>query len=550
MADWLDLVTRGLERFTALIDPGAPVGPETRDHKRGALLWAPRHPHRRVAQIVREAERDMERWQRALLRAHPDDAPGVRLLGQGGLTLRQETEGLALVGAPGTGKTVTLRRIIQQALQRGDLVVVHDAKGEYSEWLLAAYPMVTALLAPWDRRARPWVLGEDLCTRLDAQDGAAAFIPEVVGDRNPFWRAAARGVLEGVLLTEIADHTGTDAPWSWRDLWDDWFSVGRTATARRLARSAEGRAAASTIAGDAVKASSEDVWATLLSIIAPLKHLAAAWPEAAPARSISVRAWLAGASSQVVILPTLSQYHELGKVVARLWVEASARQLLSMPDSATRRVWFVLDEVPVLGDLPALLRLTTHSRAKGGRVAMGTQDLGQLRAAWGRDRATALLNSCAALMVFRTSDPDLAEYSARALGRREVTEWSPSSGEHHGHDDSRSSGWSAHTREEFVVMPSELAQLPPLVAYTRVAGWPQVMPWRWTPPEELTMKAPVVDEAAWVSEPIALDVAASGGARPSIPPPPPVERERPSGEQERPPRGRGADNSGELGVSR
>lgn len=515
--DWRDWVNRGLERLTEVVDPGTPVHDDHREHRRGAQLYRDRRSHASNVVRVHDAERSMLAWERDLLRNDPGDAPGVRLLGNGGLTQRQETEGIALVGAQGVGKTTMMRRVIRQAISRGDLVCVHDAKGEYTQWLKAAHPATTALLAPWDKRAARWLLGEDLRTRLDAQDGAATFVPDIPGDRQPFWRAASRGVLEGVLLDEIAEHHGRSALWSWGDLWCDWFARGRPATVARLSRSAEGRAAASVITGKAEKASSEDVWSTLVSIINPLKHLAAAWPDANPERAISVRAWLARATPyQVVILPTIAGYEELGKTVSRLWVQLMARQLLSMPDSRERRVWVVLDEVPRLGEVPALLELQTRSRAKGGRICVGTQDVGQLRAVWGRDRAMALLN-VGTLVVFRTSDPELAEWAAKALGRRELTEWQQSRGEHHGHEDTRSHSWTAHTREEYLVLPSELAQLPPLVAYTRVAGWPFVMPWSWSTPASDDQQTAVVEEADWVSCPIDLDDKGDGAGGAPVP---------------------------------
>jgi len=509
--DWLDRVRSALEWLTERIDPGTPVDDSTRQHLRGARLWhAP--AHLRGDALIRHAGRDMRRWEGALLRAHPGDAPGVRLLAGGGLTKRQETEGLALIGAPGVGKTLTLRRIIRQAISRGDLILVHDAKGEYTSALLAGYPLQTALLAPWDTRAVPWILGADLRTRMDAADGAATLVPDIPGDRQPFWRQAARAVLEGVLLDEIAEHHGT-TPWTWADLWRDWLVRGHKATAARLSRSGEGRAAATFIAGETKRASPEEVWSTVMSLVAPLKHLAAAWPEAAPARSISVHSWLAGETpSRVVILSTLPQYRELGKAVARLWIELTARQLLSMPDSRDRTVWFIVDEVATLGELPALLQLAVQGRAKGARIAVGTQDIGQLRAAWGRDRAMSLLNACSTLLLFRTSDVELAEWGAKALGRAEVAEWSPSEGQHHGEHSGRSSGWTQHIRESDVVLPSELAQLPPLTVFVRVPGWPRVMPWRWAPPAAgPVIAAPVVLEADWVSRPIALDDGDPGG---------------------------------------
>jgi len=464
-----------------------------RKHIRGARLWSPRTPRR----YSEELQRQMLAWEQQL--AGDPERLGLRLYGRAGLTRHQEVQHLGLIGAAGAGKTQIGAMLTAQAIQRQDLVIAVDAKGDLTSWLLGAYPTACQLIAPWDARSPSWVLSDDVRTRIDAEDFALALIPHAAEGRDKFW-AAARTIVETLTL-----HLASEGcPWSFADLWT-WVARGPEQVSTYLARSPEGRVVLPLLTGNARRASVEDIWTTVLAFLGPLRHLAEAWPVPHDAASRwSVKQWLAGAASRVIVLPLPSAYAVLGQTAARLILDRVGSQLLMLPDSDERRIVFFLDEFSSLGEMRSVKELLIRARSKGAVCIVCLQDIGSLQAAWGRDEASSLLNALGTLIALRTSDPDLSEWVARALGRRELEEWRSLESYHLGGDGTVSRYQQVHTREEWAIMPSELSQLRPLTAFVRAPGWPLICAMSWTYMNRIG-GAPSVVEAEWVARPVRFD---------------------------------------------
>jgi len=492
---WDSLLNAGRRLAEALEPDQDPDSADPqRKHVRGARVWSPRTPRR----YCEDLQRQILAWEQQL--GGDPARPGLRLYGRAGLTRHQEVQHIGLIGAAGAGKTQIGAMLVEQAIQRQDLVVAADAKGDLTNWLLGAYPTACQLIAPWDARSPSWVLSDDVRTRIDAEDFALALIPHTAEGRDKFWAVAARTIVEALTLHLVSE----GHPWSFADLWM-WVTRGPEQVSDYLARSSEGRVFLPLLTGKAKRASVEDIWTTVLAFLGPLRHLAAAWPVRGDAASRwSVTRWLARGASQVIVLPLPSAYAVLGRSAARLVLERVGSQLLMLPDSVDRRIVFFLDEFSSLGEMRSVKELLVRARSKGAVCIVCLQDIGSLQAAWGRDEASALLNALGTLAALRTGDPDLSEWVARALGRRELEEWRSLESRHHGHDEAISRSEQVHTREEWAIMPSELSQLRPLTGFVRAPGWPLIcaMSWAYT---NRTGVAPSVVEAEWVSQPVRFD---------------------------------------------
>ncbi len=465
-----------------------------RKHIRGARVWSPRTPRRHSEEL----QRQILAWERQL--GGDPARMGLRLYGRAGLTRYQEVQHIGLIGAAGAGKTQIGTMLTEQAIQRQDLVIAVDAKGDLTSWLLGTYPAACQLIAPWDARSPSWVLSDDIRTRIDAEEFALALIPHAVEGRDKFWTVAARAIVETLMLHLVSEGRA----WSFADLWG-WVARGPEQVSTYLARSPEGRVVLPLLTGTVKRASVEDIWTTVLAFLGSLRHLAAAWPVPADAMlRWSVTRWLAGGASQVIVLPLPSAYAVLGQTAARLVLDRVGSQLLMLPDSDDRRIVFFLDEFSSLGEMRSVKELLVRSRSKGAVCIVCLQDIGSLQAAWGRDEASSLLNALGTLIALRTSDPDLSEWVARALGRRELEEWRSLESYHLGGDGTVSRYQQVHTREEWAIMPSELSQLRPLTAFVRAPGWPLICSMSWTYVNR-PGAAPSVVEADWVSKPVRFD---------------------------------------------
>ena len=481
----------GLQWFADAIDPEAVAAHDDPHHRRGPMLWTPRGSSER--QRYRLLVRTARRWTASI--RPPGDEVGVEVYPGVRISMSRETHGGLALGAPGAGKTQILAPVLQQAIVRGDMVIVWDAKLELTPWLLSEWPDLVCLLAPWDTRTAVWSLSADIRTRLDCAAAAQSWIPPSPAERQPYFSNAARSVLEAILLHLAA----SGRPWSWDNVWDA-LATGREAAAAWLATTREGQAAAEAIGGKAQKASAEDVWSTLAVALAPLRDVAQGWRGAA---GLSLRAVAHGHfPSTVVVLPCPATFRTLAIPVARLAIEMIAREVLSAPEDPRRRLWFVLDEFASLGRMDAVADVLVRGRSKGARVWASLQDLGQLRAAYGRDLAQSIVNAFSTLFVVRVADPELSESAARALGRRQVEERLATRSEHRSEHGGETVGEHISIREEYVVLPSQIQSFHPLEGILRVAGWPLLhlrWPYRGMPPG-----APAVDPDTWATGSVTL----------------------------------------------
>jgi Type IV secretion-system coupling protein DNA-binding domain len=96
---------------------------------------------------------------------------GVALMPSVPLGREREARHFLIVGSVGGGKTQTMLHLINEALVRGDGLLVLDTKGDMMGGLPAdGAPL---LVAPHDRRSLVWDVAADCCIKQDARELAA-----------------------------------------------------------------------------------------------------------------------------------------------------------------------------------------------------------------------------------------------------------------------------------------------------------------------------------------------------------------------------------------
>jgi len=110
-----------------------------------------------------------------------------------------ETEHILVCGAPGSGKGVAIKELLDQIRARGDRAILYDPSGE--EYVPVYYRHGrNVLVNPLDARSRPWTLWGDVREAYDYASLAASIIPESERVNDPFWREGPRGLFEAVAL--------------------------------------------------------------------------------------------------------------------------------------------------------------------------------------------------------------------------------------------------------------------------------------------------------------------------------------------------------------
>jgi type IV secretory pathway TraG/TraD family ATPase VirD4 len=152
--------------------------------------------------------------------------------------------------------------------------------------------------------------------------------------------------------------------------------------------------------------------------------------------------------------------------LANLWLDLIVGRLLGSADQR-RKIWIVVDELPVLGRQAKLETLVTRGRKRGLAAVLGFQSIAQLRRIYGHEQAAVLASMPSTKLILRVDEPETAAFLARQIGEREilVEEIGMSAGQ----DDHR---FSIHPtrRTEAVVMAAEIQRLPKLEGYLCVAG--------------------------------------------------------------------------------
>lgn len=281
-----------------------------------------------------------------------------------------EKAGILLVGRPGSGKSVILEGLLHQALMRGDRVVALDVKGGLSRRLAGHGPKVLALSGS---DCTVWGIGQDLVDDADADEFAAALIPE---SRDPVWSEGSRLILSA-LVQYLHERHG--ANWGWREL---TAILAQPVEALEATIRAHAPEIANLISRRAEPA--QFVVSLMFNLAshvgAPAKRFARL--ERQGARPLSLRAWSRpGADRQPIILRYDLQRRERSASFVRLALRILSGTLLGdeIPDGEDTRTWIFADEVTRVGRSEAVLDLAALGRSRGVRLVATVQSPAQLR---------------------------------------------------------------------------------------------------------------------------------------------------------------------------
>lgn len=335
------------------------------------------------------------------LRIHPSLPP---------LSLTAETLHFFILGGVGSGKTQTLTPWIRAAQARGDKSIIHDVKGDFTSSLPSFI-----LLAPWDRRSAVWAVAADVRSKSDARKFADSIIPD--SKSAPMWPAAARQVLTGLCV--FLQKTKPLA-WGFQDL----AREAAQPMARLLQIMRENNPEAIR-ALEGQNVTTAGILINLMSFLAPIFDLAAAWPKPpAAGKGFSIKKWLAAdkTKARTVVLQSDKRFSVLSAGMNKALLSLAADLVASprLPDSRERKVWFFLDEFPTLGRLDAIETLVAVGRSKGVRVVLVAQDFSQVREEYGQHKAPAWLAMVGTHIVGRSTTETARWLSEEVVGQREI----------------------------------------------------------------------------------------------------------------------------------
>jgi hypothetical protein len=335
---------------------------------------------------------------------------GVALVPSVPLGREREARHFLIVGSVGGGKTQTMLHLIEEALSRGDGLLVLDTKGDMMAGLPADGDPL--LVAPHDCRSLVWDVAADCSIKQDARELAARFIPP---SSDPMWSQAAQEIFVACIV-HLQATRGSE--WGWIDL-----ERVVTADVDQLAAFARDHYP------NALRLLNQPDSTTTVSILTTFQThmrivsvLADAWSDPS-ARRFSIRTWL---HHPTAYRPLILQHDPGYPELSRIWIGsmlgllASAVGSPSLPESRERRVWLFLDEFPQLPPIKQFSTFLELGRSKGVAVVIGAQDTAQIRAVYGNDQAKSWFGMTGTKIITRINASEAAEDISRLIGEQEV----------------------------------------------------------------------------------------------------------------------------------
>ncbi|CDO36461.1 type IV secretion system DNA-binding domain-containing protein [Novosphingobium sp. KN65.2] len=358
-----------------------------------------------------------------------------------------EPEHILLCGAPGTGKTNLIVKMLDGIRREGKRAIVYDTAGTFVEKFYR--PGKDIILNPLDARTAHWSPWGDVPREYHYDQIAESTIPDKAGD--PFWAKAARGTLVAV-LRKLAGKGEM--------LVSVLLDQLLRSPLKDLAAFAAGTDAAAFISLEGERTSA-GIQAELASVMRSFSYLDDT------RTGLSIRDWVTNEEGDNWLFITVKadQLPSLRPLIT-VWLDIAISAIMSLAPDRRRRLYCIIDELPSLQKLPSLSDFLARARKYGGCGILGFQSYPQLEATYGIQDAAAITGYCSTWVALRANDTPTAKHVSENLGQVEQIE--ANEGMSYGVNDMRDGvNLSRMQVTRPLVMHTEVTNLPNLSGYLR-----------------------------------------------------------------------------------
>lgn len=361
---------------------------------------------------------------------------------------------ILLAGSMGTGKSVGIFQMLEDARKWKKKCIIYDKTGELVQKFFR--PGIDILLNPVDARCADWSIMADLRKITDPAMVSRFFVPENKKSADPVWDNAARMLLEDVIKI-VAEKRGT---------MNDVRKIVTQLPLDELHELLSKHGAPSVgIINPKNEKGSESIRLTLTA--QPAIRFFSFFDDRTA--KFSVRDFVRREDDACLFLVSNSTQHESVRPFISAWIELSLAEAMSMPPTDQIRLFFFLDELASLSKLNSLQIALTEARKYGIVSIVGIQNLSQLDEIYGDDLTKVMVANLQNKYILRCEEEASAKRLADTLGKEEVEEVNESKS--FGVESSRD-GVNLGTKraERHLVTPTEIMILPDLVGYLKIAG--------------------------------------------------------------------------------
>lgn len=366
-------------------------------------------------------------------------------LGMVRIPRHEENSHLVLAGDSGTGKSSLMRQILIQVRERGETAVVYDPALEFTPQFFD--PTSDVLLNPTDQRMPFWTPSDEVQHPAEALALAGSLFPDKPHE-NTFFTESARKIFAHLLRYRPAPQDLT----TWmKNMNEVDRRIAGTELEAMIPTSAAGQRAA--VQGTFNQA------AAAFQLLPNESEAKGRWSAAAWAKQR--KGWL--------FLPSTPTQRESLRPLLSMWLDSLILRLMEFGQKGVPPVWFMLDELASLQQLPQLPTVITESRKANVCLVLGFQGRSQLEGLYGL-QVEAMLSQPMTKIFLRTSEPHAAEWISKSIGDVEVMRLEQSQTEGipallRPNQNSRTSSWQRRT--EPLVMASTIGGLRNLTGYLK-----------------------------------------------------------------------------------
>lgn len=370
------------------------------------------------------------------------------------LILNSETQHILFKGTTGCGKSVALTELMEQVREKHQKAIIYDSDGSF----IARYyrPGKDLILNPLDKRSPFWNIWQECQDQADFEAFAESLMPIHLLGSDPFWVQSARVIL-AVTAFSIKNKQPTTKKLLQLLLTEDLDQLKQQLK----------NTVAETLVSDKIEKTALSIKATLSAYCKSLAYL----PDESQSSDIfSIRNWIRDETQQGwLFVATNKEKAPAIRSLISAWLDLAVRSILSLPKDINRRIWFFMDELPSLYELPSLKEVLAEGRKYGACFVATIQDLHQLRTIYGKEATEALLACFNTTVCFRTGSTESAIWAERYFGCQEVMEIRE--GFSYGANDMRDGvTLNQERRKSSVIISSEFAELNNLEAYLKLPG--------------------------------------------------------------------------------
>ena len=391
---------------------------------------------------------------------------------------QRSTTHFLIVGATGSGKTLTVHKLLEDIAQylRSNPqahAVVYDPKQNILPVLnriAADLPIVD--LHPYRQGSLAWYLAQDIRSSRDIETVSNILFPD---DRrsgeNRFFLEAPRELMQSVLRCFL--EFGVE-DWSFRDLYCVLTSPNLLeALLKQSAR--EKDVFAEYFEGD--ERTLSNVRLSLRTRLLRYRPVAAAsHHRTRQGRTVSLREWSSSKGGFLVLGSDKTPDSGID-ALNRAALAMLGRYWLESPNSAPHPKHFlVLDEVQSAGQLSMLPTLLTEGREKGVSTILSFQDVASMRHVYGNEQSDALLSQFGHKAFLRLEGDSTAQWASKAVGETEQFEYtySTSHGTNHslqGHGYTTTNTQTEQRVRKAALMPADFLTIPPTTVSHGLTGY-------------------------------------------------------------------------------